>query len=992
MAIHRRTFIKNMFILVPAGYAGIPRFSASVKPSFDNKKAIEAGKHYIYTHLLNPREYPDDKRRFVQPPDWPTFNNKTNFITLRGFQIAGNKIVHYSEDLDIYTKVYRLGNLIWPNHQFLSAENIPALIAEFKRRKLFLFDIWGYVPGSGPGTWTQFKFSPKLSQLFSSQLGDHWLGMDNGEQDGRYIGGYASQMYPSPADRPYQYLNFQQHFEKLTDDLGNKMSTLVSLSFGHYFLKEGLYNMIGAETAQALPNTQIFYSFIRGAGKQYGVPWFGNASVYNRWGHKSYDAEGEDYGPAKGTSLSLMKRLMYSQILYNAVAVGFEAGWFYTKKIKHFSGTQPDDTALTPIGHIQQDAVKWIQRNGQPGIMYTPVALMLDFFAGWTFPRQLYSDDVYRVWGNLPYDSGDYLTDALLEIIYPGYQNSSYYHDESGFICPTPYGDIADCILSDVESWILAQYPVLVVSGEISGSIELHDKLQNYIKKGGHLIITSGNLIKFPEGLSNIKVNGQPVHLKEGQRVYIEKEKVTEEVPFDCYALSFPDHTDILATVGNMPLAVQVHDGNGQITVLSSAFGISSRNIIPPDVKIKSEVDKPLPKPFPILHHVKSLLENVFNHIKLFEVNEGLGMITCCKGEGVYQLGITNNTWIEQPFHIKSHCGNIISIKEQLIDKSQNTAMGYLPENVSSEHIGNSGENTIAGGDIRIFEIKVQDQNVKVILQQEPPVKAQNLYLPLRDIWKIKNEVLIRPTFFQHFHGVSVDWKYLHAKESNILKQEAEWINRQKLKIIVDLTSGVDFYPELRLIDNLHEDYVNSMAIIEDVIEKMQILKATELILPLHRFPENNFTRQQTWDSFKTTFIRLCKYAKQYGINLNLRMALGRPPYTFKQAVDFIEGVNAPNLRLAPETAFILAKIADEQGTPKLIKDKTGLWLVSGLKEDLEGNPWNQNVPLYDYKDGQKIFDMVNTIQDVPIVLDALYKTHNDEYLDARNLSRFEKS
>jgi len=66
----------------------------------------------------------------------------------------------------------------------------------------------------------------------------------------------------------------------------NHLSTVVSLCFGHYFLKECNQVLIGAETAQALPNSQIYNSFIRGAGKQYGILWFGNVSVFNRWGYK----------------------------------------------------------------------------------------------------------------------------------------------------------------------------------------------------------------------------------------------------------------------------------------------------------------------------------------------------------------------------------------------------------------------------------------------------------------------------------------------------------------------------------------------------------------------------------------------------------------------------------------------------------------------------------------------------------------------------------
>ncbi len=248
-------------------------------------------------------------------------------------------------------------------------------------------------------------------------------------------------MTPASASRFEQYLNFQRHFERMGDDLGHQHATLVSLNFGHYFLKEGTYTLIGAETAQALPNNQVYYAFIRGAGKQYGVPWFGNASIFNRWGYKTYGSSGgsggDTHGPTKGTSLSLMKRLLYSHILYNSVAVGFESGWFEGDKLSR------------PSAASSRPAQRWVKEHGQPGVMHTPVALLLDFYSGWSFPRHLYSGDIYRVWGNLPYGPGDYLTDAVLDLLYPGYQDSSYFHDESGFITPTPYGDIADCLLSD---------------------------------------------------------------------------------------------------------------------------------------------------------------------------------------------------------------------------------------------------------------------------------------------------------------------------------------------------------------------------------------------------------------------------------------------------------------------------------------------------------------------------------------------------------------
>ena len=364
--------------------------------------------HRVYATLMNPREHPDDARRHVQPPDWMAVGNRTRFTVVRGFGMEKGRIVGFREEIDKYVNKYELGDVLWPAYEMLSAGNLGEVVDEIKRRDLFLFDVWGYVPGSGPGGyWQQFQVPPATFRMLESRLGPRWLGMDVGEQDGRYIGGYANQMQPTSAGRFDQYLNFQHHFEEICNELGNRMATLVSLNFGHYLIKEGIYTSIGAETAQALPNSQVYYAFIRGAGKQYGVPWFGNASVYNRWGWKGYGPPTRECGPTKGTSLSLLKRLMYSHILYNSIFVGFESAWF-------------DGDKLSPLGRIQQAAHKWVEQNGQPGVMLTPTALLVDFNAGWTFPRHLYTEHVYRVWGNLPYEAGDYLTDGVLDMFVPG--------------------------------------------------------------------------------------------------------------------------------------------------------------------------------------------------------------------------------------------------------------------------------------------------------------------------------------------------------------------------------------------------------------------------------------------------------------------------------------------------------------------------------------------------------------------------------------------
>ncbi len=884
--------------------------------------------HRVYSHLLEPREHPDYDRRAVKPPAWDTFKNQTQFTCLRGFGTKDDQLVGFAEDIEKFTRTHALGDVLWPSYSTLFATNLSDLADEIKRRDLYLFDIWGYVPGSGPGGyWQQFTVPAGALAILESKLGERWLGTDIGEQDGRYIGGYANQMTPASASRFEQYLNFQRHFERMGDDLGHKHAALVSLNFGHYFLKEGTYTLIGAETAQALPNSQVYYAFIRGAGKQYGVPWFGNASIYNRWGYKTYGSAGgsggDTHGPTKGTSLSLLKRLLYSHILYNCVAVGFENGWF-------------DGDQLSPIGRIQQSAQRWVKENGQPGVMHTPVALLLDFYSGWSFPRHLYSGDVYRVWGNRPFEAGDYFTDAVLDLLYPGYQNSSYFHDESGFITPTPFGDIADCLLSDAPLWALDRYAVVIVAGELVGGREVRDTLQAYAERGGHLVITAGNLAKLPGGI---------------------------------------------AGVTNMSANSTISCGRGRVTVFASLFGVAPGPTA--SQALRSETDKPLPKPFEIAGDVRSGLEAILSSQQLFAVQgEGLSLITCRKRAGEFTIGIANNTWREQPFRLESRCGRIESLRELPLDTSEQGALGQTPEGVNASSLGKSAANTIAGGDVRIFTVQLQETGVEEIPHQAPSARPRGRLLTLRRETSIKEEILSRPTFFEHFDGVCVDWRYLHEREQAALEKETGWLKRQGVRVVVDLSSGVNLYPTLRLIDNLPADYAASMTVVRDLLAKMETLGAKDLMLSLHRYPENNFTAEQTRAAFVTTLKALASQAAARGVTLHLRVGFGKPPWNVAEASELLDSVGAPNLKVALSTALLERQPPSPEVAARL-KDQLGLWLIAAFRRDAAGKIWDAHAPIHSTSDRAALIRWLAISPATPAVLDAVFDDHDAEYLDA---------
>jgi hypothetical protein len=925
----------------------------------------------VYDHLLDPSIHPDYSRRHVQPPTWETFGNRMRFVTLRGFGTEDNRIVGYEQELDTYTVTHRLGDVVWPAYPILFTENLGELADEIMQRDLFLFDIWGYVPGSGPGGyWQQFHPPAGVFDMLESKLGDHWLGMDVGEQDGRYVGGYASQMYPITGDRIAQYLNFQRHFQAMTDELGNKMSTLVSLNFGHYFLKEGEYTLIGAETAQGLPNGQVYYSFIRGAGKQYGVPWFGNASVWNRWGYKNYAAEGNDHGATKGTSLSLLKRLLYSHILYNCVFVGYESGWLLGDE-------------LTPIGRMQQAAVEWTETHGQPGTMLTPVAVMTDFFSGWSFPRHLYTNNVLRVWGNLPYEPGDYLTDNVLDLFYPGYQDSSFFHDETGFIVPTPYGDSVDCLLSDAPGWVLAQYPLLIVADELQGSVELRDKLVAYVEHGGHLVITAGSLASFSGGLGGIAVAGAPVRVDrgvvEGQNV-----ETVEDLPFDLYPLHCPESTVVqtcrAASGEAIPAAVETRLGKGRITVFASLFGLAAD---PLDGVIHNDIDKPYASPYPMLRHVRALLGDLARQQCLFETPDGLSLVVCRRAPGEYTLGLCNNSLASKPFAFVSRCGAIESVEELSLDQSEKGAPGYLPTDLDGTDVGVGTDTTIAGGDVRVFRVKVLEENVEEIPATMPPPRPVGRILPLRNCTSIKDAVLTRPAFFQHFDAVAIDWRYVYERDTDALARDAGWIARQGLHMYVDLTSGINLFPDIRLVNNDPDAFVASMAIVQNVLDKMSALGAKNLIVSLHRQPENNFTHEQTEQSFDETLRTLCADAQSREITVYLRQS-PKAGDQLKGVLDRIDRVGAPNLRWAASTALLLHQKANTAEVAALVADKPGLWLASAPAYDIAGTPWSMNAPLAESVAAKTLDQLLATAPSAPIMLDGVYTNWDSEYLDAR--------
>lgn len=289
---------------------------------------------------------------------------------------------------------------------------------------------------------------------------------------------------------------------------------------------------------------------------------------------------------------------------------------------------------------------------------------------------------------------------------------------------------------------------------------------------------------------------------------------------------------------------------------------------------------------------------------------------------------------------------------------------------------------------MRIFQVRVEEREVYPISPVAPPPRPQGRALCLRSIQSIQREVLRRPTFFEHYDGVVVDWRYLHQRDRKQLERESRWLELQGLRVIVDLTSGINLYPDLRLIDNLPQSYAQSMAAIEDVIGKMQLLPTQDVILALHRAPENNFGRDETQRSFVETFQKLSAQCRKQKINMHLRVRLSTPPHSLKEASEFLAEVDAPNLFLAPGTAVLLGGDVDLTEAPSFLARKVGIWMLNAPEKDPSGGIWNENAPIRKCESQETLSKVLAISPRSPVAFDAVYANRDSEYLDSKYLTR----
>eukprot|EP01052_Picozoa_sp_SAG31_P025856 SAG31_NODE_2296_length_5987_cov_13.607677_3_plen_1013_part_00 len=883
---------------------------------------------------------------------------------------------------------------------------------------------------------------------FIEAMGDTFLGNDIGEKDGAFIEYVNQELFPNPptgSSRFANYFQFYSYLEQFNAVAGPTTHGAARLNFmaGSFTgpavaARTGLYNYLTNEGGQFLPNDQLFYSIIRGASKQYAAAPWSDVSTWGVDGTKCYycgsdrskhfqpappPPPGANYsfccpepggsGPDCGLSLMAMKRLPYQAMMYGAWFIGSDGNPSYPGCLGGICANHSNGT-LNPGGMVQRDQRDFALRvggspTGNPGlgVMLVPIALLVDVFSGFMPPRQNgYTADKFRVWSNRRYEASDFWTHSVFDLLYQGYADCGSLHTEQGYTAPTPFGDAADVISSDVAPWVLRRYQLVIVSSSLEfGPLEVKTKIEAHLRAGGDVFITGKQLAALPGGLLGMSASSCDTLIPAG-RVVVRNDTVLELQPWRACVLHVPSESTPIATTGGRTVAAQVElKGGGRLVAVASAHGVPDSPVSPPTGHSWSRnpyrADGSLASPYPMLRYVHRLVSNLLKSTVLFEAGPGLSIIQNRRADGSYVLSVANGGLNELPMQILSHVGPIQQLVELPIGRGESECQGYLPcgypASTPIPRVGLNTNSTIRGGDIRFFSIRLNDSAalVKEIVAEVAPSLPHGRGLPLRSATSIRTELIRRPSFLQHFDTVVVDHMYLGCSSvgtSNktlwgclaspaTLRSDAFWLSRDGpgpngLSVVADLTALIAVYTMCQIdedpgaIENdaPPPDRLNtSKRVLAGALERATMAGARDVIMGLHMLttqddePNDHQTAAKQMSQFVTSIRWFADMAAAMNVTVHMRHTcyLGGfllPANGLAQMLAFVKECDRPNLRVAASLAALTCGPANETSPAQVVQllqpaeqsSLVGSLLLSTSQQDFLGSATTLNARLSD--------------------------------------------
>lgn len=284
-----------------------------------------------------------------------------------------------------------------------------------------------------------------------------------------------------------------------------------AMALSHYAMEWGCGYTFIETTCAGYQRHQPQMYFIRGASRQYGIPWGWYIAVGMN-GDKGYTDP--DYigtwscnaaGSDGGTSPSLNLRDRFLAWFSGAEMVRNEVWpWAYCMD------TDKDGIyELSPHGEAMKTWYSFILKNPDRGVSYAPVAIAVPYEHGIS-PIQ-----GGKPFGIFPYTRGDIMTEGTLRAIVPWMMHKIREKPQEWAYCGSPYGDIYDVIIpappsGPVRLDIIKNYRAFFMNGDFDPDQPLANRLIEYVHGGGTLIINTRQLGKFfPDSFLGVRLTGK---------------------------------------------------------------------------------------------------------------------------------------------------------------------------------------------------------------------------------------------------------------------------------------------------------------------------------------------------------------------------------------------------------------------------------------------------------------------------------------------------
>ena len=377
----------------------------------------------------------------------------------------------------------------------------------------------------------------------------------------------------------------------------------------------------------------------------------------------------------------------------------------------------------------------------------------------------------------------------------------------------------------------------------------------------------------------------------------------------------------------------------------------------------------------------------------------------------------------------------------QEIGRGESECQGYLPCGYpASTPLPRPGANTnktIRGGDIRIFHIRLNGatsvEEIDVVVG--PPLPKMR-GLAVRGAQSLREAVILRPSFLQHFDTVVMDHLYLGYSSvgtSNkdqwacdaspaTLKSDAYWLSSNGpgpngLAVVADLTALLAPYTMCQIdedpgnieSDSPPPDTLNtSKRVLSGALERAALAGAHAVIMSLHMTtvqddePNDRQNSTKQLAQFVTSVRWLVDRAATLDITVHMRHTCGMggfplPANGLAQMLAFVKRCERTNLRVAASLAALECGPASEASAVQVLAllrspgnaALVGSLLLSMAQQDIMGGTVTTNGRLSD--PGANVTQsraLVAAVQKgagrpLPMWLDGWMETPDEEFAEA---------